>query len=136
MSPKDPHDAGQGLSREEALECRPVKNDQVVESRSDGGDLLLSYPVAVRPWAAGLIRRMGWNKGRTVYRKKLQLDALGTEVWELLDGRRTVRQVIGRFAAAHRLPEREAAIAVTRFIRELGRRGLIGLQGSKGNRPA
>jgi hypothetical protein len=114
-------------SREDALECTPVKNDRVEESRLDNGELQLSYPVASRPWLAGFFRR-GGKKSEKIYLKKLQLDALGTEVWELLDGGSRVRDVIRQFAARHRLQQREAELAITRFLRELGKRGLIGLR--------
>jgi len=114
-------------SREEALECTPVKNDRVEESRLENGELQLSYPVTTRPWLAGFFRRMG-RKSEGTYLKKLQLDALGTEVWELLDGGTRVRDVIRQFAARHRLQQREAELSVTRFLRELGKRGLIGLR--------
>jgi hypothetical protein len=60
--------------------------------------------------------------------KKLQLDELGTAVWELIDGNQSVQQVIQRFAQKYQLPFREAAVAVTQFLRDLGKRGLIGLQ--------
>jgi len=53
---------------------------------------------------------------------------LGTEVWELLDGGTRVRDVIRQFAARHSLHQREAELSVTRFLRELGKRGLIGLR--------
>ncbi|MGA8242919.1 MAG: PqqD family protein [Desulfobacterales bacterium] len=114
-------------SREDALECTPIKNDRVEESRLENGELQLSYPVTSRPWLAGLSRRLG-RKPKETYLKKLQLDALGTEVWELLDGVTRVRDVIRQFAARHRLHQREAELAVTRFLRELGKRGLIGLR--------
>ena len=114
-------------SREDALECTPIKNDRVEESRSENGELQLSYPVTSRPWLAGFVRRLG-RKPKGTYLKKLQLDALGTEVWELLDGGTRVRDVIRQFAAKHRLQQREAELAVTRFLRELGKRGLIGLR--------
>ncbi|MFZ1956767.1 MAG: PqqD family protein [Desulfobacterales bacterium] len=114
-------------SREEAFECTPVKNDRVEEFRLENGELQLSYPVSTRPWLAGFFRRMG-RKSEGTYLKKLQLDALGTEVWELLDGGSRVRDVIRQFAARHRLQQREAELAVTRFLRELGKRGLIGLR--------
>jgi len=114
-------------SREDALECTPIKNDRVEESRLENGELQLSYPVTSRPWLAGLARRLG-RKPKETYLKKLQLDALGTEVWELLDGGSRVRDVIRQFAARHRLQQREAELAVTRFLRELGKRGLIGLR--------
>ena len=114
-------------SREEALECTPVKNDRVGETRLKNGELQLSYPVTSRPWLGGFFRRLE-RKSEGTYLKKLQLDALGTEVWELLDGCVRVRDVIGQFAARHRLQQREAELAVTRFLRELGKRGLIGLR--------
>jgi len=40
---------------------------------------------------------------------------------------RSLRRIVAAFAAAHQLEAREAEIAVTQFVRELGRRGLIGL---------
>jgi hypothetical protein len=114
-------------NRSEALECTPVKNDQIKESRLESGELLLNYPVTIRPWLASVFRRLGGNSQRTVW-KKLQLDPLGTEVWELIDGDTRVRDVIGRFASTHRLSKREAEVAVTRFLWDLGKRGLIGLR--------
>ena len=114
-------------SREDALECTPIKNDRVEESRLENGELQLLYPVTSLSWLAGFVRRLGRSPKGT-YLKKLQLDALGTEVWELLDGGTRVRDVIRQFAAKHRLQQREAELAVTRFLRELGKRGLIGLR--------
>jgi hypothetical protein len=114
-------------SREEALECTPVKNDRVEESRLDNGELQLAYPVMSRSWLDGFVRLLGVRPNRS-YLKRLQLDALGTEVWELMDGGTRVREVIRLFAARHRLQHREAELAVTRFMRELGKRGLIGLR--------
>ena len=60
--------------------------------------------------------------------KKIELDELGTEVWDLLDGRRSVRHLIKSFAGTHQLEPREAEVSVTQFIRELGRRGLGSIQ--------
>ena len=117
----------EGPNRGEALECIPVKNSKVEESRLDNGELLLIYPIIIRPWLAGLFKRMGRQGERTI-KKKLQLDALGAEVWELMDGHTRVRGIIKRFASIHQLPQREAEVAVTRFLRDLGKRGLIGLR--------
>jgi hypothetical protein len=116
-----------GFSRNEALGCRPSKNTDVTEDRLDTGDVMLSYPLLIRPWFARLVRRMGGPEA-PVRIKKLQLDTLGTSVWKLLDGNRTVRQVIDDFAAEHQLHPREAEISVTLFLRDLGKRGIVGLK--------
>lgn len=115
------------MSREEALACRPVKNRYVRESRLAGGEVVLHYPVSAPPWAARLARwfRMDPAAPRI---GTLQLDALGTAVWDMIDSQRSLRDIAAAFAGAHRLAPREAQAAVSQFARELGRRGLIGLR--------
>ena len=115
------------VSRTEALACTPVKNTQVRELRLESGEVLLTYQMRIRPWAVSLIGRLG-GSANTTPTKKLQLDALGTTVWDMMDGERSVQQVIRKFANKHRLHPQEAEVAVTRFLRELGKRGLIGLK--------
>ena len=127
MKPSKNKKKAEGPNRNEALECIPIKNDRVEESRQDNGELLLIYPIIIRPWLAGIFRKRGGENDRTID-KKLQLDALGTEVWGLMDGHTTVHDIIKRFASNHQIPQREAEVAVTRFLRDLGKRGLIGLQ--------
>ena len=78
----------------------------------------------------------GWRNGSSASRdllhrldqERLQLDNLGTEVWKMIDGKRTVRDIVDAFAETHQLEGREAEMAVTQFLRDLGKRGLIGLQ--------
>jgi hypothetical protein len=115
------------MSRTEALAYTPVKSLQITEVRMDSGEMIIEYPLVVRPWIAAVAKRLGAPQDRK-QTKKLQLDAMGTSVWDLMDGNRTVRRITQIFAATHRLDKREAEVSVTRFIRELGRRGLLGLR--------
>ena len=116
------------LNRTQAMACIPVKGGHVQESRLESGEILLAYPDYKQPWFTRLIRCLGRPDKDTVRIKKLQLDALGTSVWELLDGRRSVRQVIDLFADTYSLLPKEAEVSVSQFLRELGRRELIGLR--------
>jgi hypothetical protein len=114
-------------TRSEALACIPVKNREVREQRLANGDVLVLYPVTVRPWMARLGRWLG--AGDAAPRTgKLQLDRLGSTVWALLDGQTPLRRIAAAFAESQRLERKEAEVAVTQFIRELGRRGLVGLR--------
>ena len=90
------------------------------------GEVVIEYPLIVRPLIAAVAKRLGGLQDRKQTRK-LQLDALGTSVWDLVDGKRSVRTIIQIFAKAHRLENREAEVSVTSFIRQLGQRGLLGL---------
>ena len=118
---------GPSISRAEALGRIPVKNRQISEDRLETGEVLISYPVIMRPFFAGLAKRFGGQEVQTRM-KKLQLDELGTSVWNLLDGNRSVRQLVKMFAETHQLEIREAEVSVTQFMRELGRRGLIAMR--------
>jgi len=116
------------MTRPEALAFKPVKSRQVSETRLETGEVVIEYPLAVRPLIAAVARRLGKSQQDLVQTKKLQLDALGTFVWDLVDGKHSVRRMIKIFAETHRLENREAEVSVTQFIRELGKRGLLGLR--------
>lgn len=115
------------LDRRVSLNMTPVRNVSVSEERSADGMALITYPVSMRPWMASVLKRLG-HAGPEQRFKKLQLDMLGTEVWGEIDGKRSVRQIRDRFADRHRVARREAEIAVTQFLRDLGRRGIIGMR--------
>jgi hypothetical protein len=116
------------MSRAAALKCRPEKSLHITESRLETGEVLLEYPLTVRPWIAAVAKRLGKSPDDVVQIKKLQLDAMGTAVWDMVDGYRSVRRIVQIFAETHRLDNKEAEVSVTSFIRELGQRGLLGLQ--------
>jgi hypothetical protein len=115
------------ITREKALSCKPVKNMQVSETRLESGSVMLVYPVGTRPWVAALIKRFSGADQKPVT-KKLELDILGSAVWDLLDGNRSVKQVIREFSKTYRLHSTEAETSVTQFLRQLGKRGLIGFR--------
>jgi len=114
------------LSRDEALACIPVRSEAVTAYRTDAGVMRLRYPLVVKPWIADLARRFGAAPDAPPARQ-LELDDLGTLTWGLIDGKRSVRGVVKQFAAQTRVHPKEAEAAVTRFLRELGRRGIIGM---------
>ena len=115
------------ITRTQALEGIPIKSEHVRETRLESGEVLLTFSVRSRPWMAGIVRYLGGSSDGAVTRK-LQLDELGTAVWDRIDGRRSVRRMVKEFAGEHQLHPREAEVAVTRFLRDLGKRGLIGLR--------
>ena len=116
------------MSRAKALAYKPVKSRHTSETRLETGEVVLEYPLTVRPLIAAVARRLGRSQDLVQQTKKLQLDALGTSVWDLVDGKRSVGRMVQIFAETHRLENREAEVSVTQFIRELGKRGLLGLR--------
>jgi hypothetical protein len=110
---------------------RPARNRLVREELREGGVVRLTYLSAYKPWFAGIARRLGMWDGRPIERK-LDLDELGAFCWNLIDGDRPASGIAAVLAQRYGLPAREAELAVAAFLRELGRRGLIGLREGEG----
>lgn len=109
---------------------RPARNVLVREETLPNGVLRLSYLTSVKPWFATLAKRVGAWDGKPQARK-LELDELGAFCWNLVDGERTVRELAQAMAGRYQLPRREAELAVAAFLRELGKRGIIGVRDAK-----
>ncbi len=113
------------MTRGEALACKPVKNMDVDETRSEDGLILLSYPLRLKPLFADVAKRFGMWKDGSAPIKRLQLDEMGTLVWEMIDGRNSVKKIAARFAEKYKVLPREAEVATASFMKDLGKRGLI-----------
>ena len=96
-----------------------------MESKPDG--LLLRYPVEVKPWFQSIFKHLS-NRDSNIIIRRLQLDTLGSSVWQMVDGSRTVAEIVEQFRKEHQLGIREAELSVTAFLKDLGRRGLIALK--------
>jgi len=122
--PKPPPQSG--LTRRQAMGLAPIKSRDVTADEAPSGCVRLSLPVSVRPALAGLARRFGLWDGR-VLRKTVELDAMGSAVWRLIDGKRSTGEIAAALAGRYNLDAREAELAVAEFLRQLGRRGAIGV---------
>lgn len=114
------------LTRDQALACTPVRNNVVNWEILDSGVVRVEYMLVLKPVLKSIFERFGNTPAETPTRK-LELDALGSQVWQMLDGSRTTAQLIEEFARLHRISNQEAEQSITLFLRELGKRGLIAL---------
>ncbi len=118
---------GTAPSRNRALDCIPVKNPQVREEADRQGEIRLHYQVQVRPWFQGVVKKITRSESSLISRT-LQLDPLGASVWQMIDGKQSVHNIIEVFQAIHQLNRREAEVSVTTFFKELGKRGLLAMR--------
>lgn len=115
------------ISRAEALKMVPVRNSEVREKPVAGGLVQLSYPLAVKPWFGRMAEKVGlWDKRPMI--KHLELDEMGTFVWDLIDGEHSVQDIADAFVEKYEVQSREAELSVTAFIKTIGQRGIIGLK--------
>ena len=114
----------EGPTRTEALAGIPEPSPSVKWEILENGDILIEYPLQLKPFFIDLTRRFG-NKSGQILTKKLQLDTMGSIVWQMLDGEKNIKDIIKAVSHHNGLSLQEAEISVTGFFRELGRRGLI-----------
>lgn len=113
------------LSRSQALSYKPVKNMDVKEERNNTENLLLVYPLQLKPLLADVAKRFGMWKENHAPLKKLELDEMGKFVWERIDGNKSVKTIATEFATKYNVLQREAEVATASFLKDLGKRGLI-----------
>ena len=114
------------LTRDQALACTPVHNDAVSWEVLDSGLVRIEYALVLKPLLKSISERFGGANDQLPTRK-LELDTLGSQVWQMIDGSRTTAQLIEEFARLQKISNQEAEQSVTLFLRELGKRGLIAL---------
>lgn len=121
-----PSEKNKTLSRTEALACIPKQNDTTNWVELKNGDIFFTYAIPLSRIFQALHRKFTKNSIETPT-KRLQLDAMGSFVWKLIDGKRSVGEIITTFAKEYKVSNMEAETAVTSFIKTLGQRGFIGL---------
>jgi hypothetical protein len=58
--------------------------------------------------------------------RRIVLDQIGADIWALCDGQNTVEAIIATLTDKYQLNRKEAEVSLTTYLRQLGRRGLIG----------
>lgn len=115
------------LTRDQALTCIPVRNNVVNWQFLDSGLIQVEYALVLKPFLHSIFQRFNPAPAE-VPTRKLQLDGLGTQVWQMIDGSRSTADLIEEFAASQKISIAEAEQSITLFLRELGKRGLIALR--------
>lgn len=103
-----------------ARACRNRAAREVVESN----DMVAVYVKNIRP--GYMIPPISWIVPFKPERR-FALDRIGTYIWTQCDGSRTMEDIIEAFATHHRLTFHEARAAVTQYVQELVKRGVLAM---------
>ena len=103
------------------LRARMMQNTSARIEREPNGAVVVNV-ANVRPrWLVPPLRWMVPFKPE----KAIRLDRLGTAIWDLCDGQRTVEDLVDRFSAKQDLTFHEARVSVTVYLRDLIKRGAL-----------
>ena len=111
------------------LEARPVRNSAARVTRDSDGAVRLAVK---RQRPRYLVPPLTWVVPIKPERL-LALDAVGTRVWDLCDGQRTVERVVDAVAPEYGLTFHEARVAVTAYLKQLLQRGAIAMAHDDGD---
>ena len=116
-------------SRGQVLAARPFRHPKIAWSREPAREdglpelVLVKVPRRQDRWG-NLVAR--WFK--LPDHKKIELDQIGSEVWELCDGTHSVEGISQAISRSYKLNKRQAETSVTAYLKMLADRRLIGLQ--------
>lgn len=108
------------IDRRQSLDGIPVLNGGFVREPRPDNQLDLVIRAPRKP---GLLTRFM----PPMVEQRFKLDELGTYVYGLVDGVRTVERIMDEFRAHYRLNQREAEISVAAFLRMLAERKIISI---------
>lgn len=112
-----------GLTRQESLATVPVPNRNVETAEDDAGNVTITIPWRPGRLATALAALMLVKKGRR--RRVVELDEVGSSVYRLCDGNRSIKSIVDIFAGRYKLSRKEAALAITTYLNQLARRGIV-----------
>lgn len=105
---------------DQQLRSVPVVNPVVRSAPAPEGRVRLAAPVARKWWVSAASGAL-----RLPERKVLELDPIGAEVFDLLDGRRTIEEIIDAHRQRWALTFLEARGMILEYLRRLMRRRLV-----------
>jgi hypothetical protein len=108
------------LSREHALQARPIRNPALEWEELDNGEVRV-----VLPRRRDLVGKLLSSVFYVPQSKPISLDVVGARVWKLCDGEHSVHDITEALMEEHKLHRREAEVSLTEFLRMLGKRNMV-----------
>lgn len=117
--------AGKREMRQRSLRARVKRSPEVTFGTNDRQRTVLKY-IVERPRGLRLLRLLGGlPRGPVRQERSLELDLIGTLVWEACGRESRVCEIIALIRDRFRISHREAELSVTEFVKNLGSRGLL-----------
>ena len=123
------------LRRSDFLRLKPVRSPMVKWEKNEKGEIKIIIPLKkikeIREKVESGKRRKRKKPGLfsklfpEPKEKRIQLDEIGSVVWELCDGNRTVKDIIDYLYEKYKLLPRESEISLSTYLNSLVKRGLV-----------
>ncbi len=109
------------LTPEQVLGSRPVRATGIRTEPTEDGGLRIFIERRSAWWVRLLTLVFPIPRER-----QLELDSVGKQVWDLCDGEHTLADMTRAFQDRHKLTRTEAEWSLRTYLRDLGKRRLVG----------
>ena len=123
-------------TRAQVLAARPLRNPGVVWEREKRNEDQPSVVVLQIPRRHDRIANLAARLLKLPEYRKVELDEIGSDVWEMCDGDTSVDALTRAVCTKYRLNRRQAETSVTAYLRQLAERRLIALRTGAGGATA
>jgi hypothetical protein len=113
------------------LNSRPARNEALTWEENDTGEVVIEVERQDNLRVRLLSKIFYIPKQR-----KITLDEVGAEVWQMCNGRTSVAQMIERLGKKYQLNRKEAEVSLLSYLKTLGQKRFVGfLVDGEGSRP-
>ena len=109
------------LTREAMLNSRPARNDLLKWDKTESGEVRITV-TRIDSWKVRLLSKLFY-----VPRKRtITLDEVGTDIWQMCNGRTSVAQMIEELRVKYKLDRKEAEVSLLQYLKTLGQKRFVG----------
>ena len=112
------------------LKSRPARNAALDWEKTDDDEVSITLTRGT-DWKARILSKIFWIPER----RTLLLDQIGTQVWEMCDGKTSVDAMIRKLSEEHQLNLKEAEVSLLNYLQNLGKKRLVGFLVDKTDLP-
>jgi len=103
------------------LNSLPARNDLLEWEKTDKGEAQITV-MRIDSWKVRLLSKLFY-----VPRKRtITLDDVGTEIWQMCNGRTSVGQMIEQLRKKYKLDRKEAEVSLLQYLKTLGQKRFVG----------
>ena len=108
------------MDRTRVMKAFPVRNQLSTWEIDDKGEAALVMPQKTKLWISLITKLFMLPEKRVIV-----LDAIGTYVWQMCDGKHTISQIVSGVQKQYQLTRKEAETSLFTFMQQLGKRTFI-----------
>lgn len=113
------------------LSSRPARNEALAWEKNDDGEVQITV-TRQETWKVRLLSKVFYVPRK----RKITLDEVGTEVWQMCNGRTSVSQMIEGLSGKYQLNRKEAEVSLLAYLKSLAQKRFVGfvIEGEEGPR--